>query len=141
MRPPQPHHESDHRTPPRRRDYSLFYFQQQDGRAYLRFTLLGVIAIVLLILIPITALLIFFFTNSNTSVRETNVNITPTTTTPYSANAPVLRMPPTPLPAKRVKQPTLNLPTPATLPTAVNNANQPIVTTQTPQPQPSASPP
>jgi hypothetical protein len=141
MRPPEPHHESDHRPPPRRRDYAFFYFQQQGGRSYLRFTLLGVIAIVLLILIPITALLIFFFVNSHNSVMETNVNITPTTTTPYSANAPLLRMPPTPSPMKRVKQPSFNMPTPATLPTPVNNANERIVPERTLQPLPSASPP
>lgn len=141
MRPPEPHHESDQRPPTRRRDYAFFYFQQQGGRSYLRFTLLGVIAIVLLILIPITALLIFFFANSRTSVWETNVNITPTTTTPYSANAPMLRIPPTPSPTKRVKQPTFNMPTPATVSTPVKNANERIVPARTPQPQPSASPP
>lgn len=141
MRPLTPHHESDHRPLPRRRNYSLFYFQQQGGRSYLRFTLLGVIAVALLILIPITALLIFFFISSQTSVRETNVNITPTTTTPYSANAPLLRIPPPPSPTKRIKQPAFNMPTPATVSTPVGNANEIIVPTRTPPPLPSASPP
>jgi hypothetical protein len=141
MRPPEPHHESDHRQPTRRRDYALFYFQQQGGRSYLRFTLFGVVVLLLLILIPITALLIFYFANSHNSVRETNVNITPTTTTPYSANAPMLRIPPTPSPTKRVKQPAFNMPTPMTASTPVNNANEQIVPKRTPQPLPSASPP
>lgn len=141
MRPHEPNNSSDHMPPTRRRDYSLFYFQQDGRRSYLRFTLFGVVVLMLLILIPITALLIFFFINSRTPVRETNVNITPMTTTPYSTNAPKLRMPPTPSPTKRVKQPTLNMPTPATLPTPVNNANEQIAPARTPEPLPSASPP
>lgn len=141
MRPPEPQHENDHRPPTRRREYSLFYFQQQGGRSYLRFTMLGLILLLLLILIPITALLIFYFTNSQTSVRETNVNITPTTTTPYSANTPILRIPPAPSPTKRVKQLPLNMPTRVTPPTPANNANEPIVPKRTPQTLPTASPP
>jgi hypothetical protein len=137
----EPYNPNDQRPATRRRDYSLFYLQQQGGRSYLRFTLLGVIALLLLILIPITALLIFYFTNSQTAVRETNVNITPTTTTPYSINTPILQMPPTPSPTKRVKQPTFNIPTPTALPTPANNTNEPIVPERTPQPLPSASPP
>src|SRR5437660_5316406 len=94
MRPNEPHSEDDHRPPTRRRNYSLFYFQQEGQRSYLRFTLLGVIVFVLLIVIPVMALLILFFINSRTHMPQTNFNITGAPPASYSPNTPLIRQAP-----------------------------------------------
>jgi len=140
MRPHEPNDVRDHEAPTHRSGHSLFYFQQDGQRSYLRFTLLGTILLVLLILIPVIALLILFFINSRNPLPETNVNITVPETMPSSVNIPVIRVPPAPSPTKRIKQPTFSMPTPIT-PTPTNNANEQIAPEQTPQPLPSTSPP
>jgi len=138
MRPHETNEVSDHEPPTRRRDYSLFYFQQQGQRHHLRFTLLGVIVFALLIVIPVIALLTLFFINSRTPPPETNINITTAPGASYSPNAPLIRMPPPPRlsplkPPVMPARPTLQMP--------VNNSNEQLAPRQTPQPTPSESPP
>lgn len=140
MRPDEPHDESD-QPPPRPRDYSLFFFQHDSGRSYLRLTLLGVIVFALLIVIPLAALLILFFINSRTPKPEVNTNITVQPAAPYSPNTSLIRQAPPPSPAKNIKQPAFSTPTPSILPTPFNNSNERLAPRHTPQPTPSESPP
>jgi hypothetical protein len=141
MRPHEPNDVSDHKPPTRRRDYSLFFFQQEGRRSHLRFTLLGVIAFALIIIIPVIALLIMFFINSRTPKTEVNTNVTVQPAAPYSPNTPLIQQAPPPSPARNIRQPTFNMPTPPIPPTPVNNTNGQLVPRQTPQPTPSESPP
>ena len=141
MRPHEPNDARDHEPPTRRRSYSLFYFQQEGQRSHLRFTLLGTTVLVLIIVVPVIALLIMFFINSRSPGLEVNTNITVQPAPPYSPNTPVIRQAPPPSPAKTIKQPTHNMPTPPTLPTPINNSNEQLAPRQTPQPTPSESPP
>jgi hypothetical protein len=55
MRPHEPDDLREHQPTTRRRAYSLFFFQHDGGRSYLRFTLLGVIVFALLIVVPVVA--------------------------------------------------------------------------------------
>jgi hypothetical protein len=66
MRPHEPNNPSYRKPPIRRRNNSLFYFQQEGQRSYLRFTPLGATLLVLIIIIPVIALLIMFYINSRT---------------------------------------------------------------------------
>jgi hypothetical protein len=141
MRPHEPHDEGDQGRPPRRRDYSLFYFQHEGGRSHLRFTLLGVVVFALLIIIPIMALLILFFINSQTPATEVNTNVTVRPAAPYSPNTPLIRQAPPPSPARNIKQPTFNMPTPPLPPTPLSNSNERLAPRHTPQPTASESPP
>lgn len=139
MRPYEPNDVSDHKPPTRRRGYSLFYFQQEGQRSYLRFTLLGATVVVLIIVIPVIALLILFFINSRTPFPQVDTNITVQPATPYSPNTPLIRQPPPPSPVKPIKQP--SMPTPPIPPTPINNVNEQLAPRQTPRPTPSESPP
>ena len=139
MRPHEPNNVDDHEPPTRRRDYSLFYFQQNGQRSHLRFTPLGATVFVLSIVIPIIALLIFFFINSRTPPPDTNINISVIPAAPYLSNTPLIRQPPPPPPVKPIKQP--SMPTPPIPPTPVNNTNEQLTPRQTPRPTPSESPP
>lgn len=141
MRPHEPHDVSDHEPSTRRKSYSLFYFQQEGRRSYLRFTLLGVVVFALLIIIPIMALLIMFFINSRTPGTEVNTNVTVQPAAPYSPNTPLIRQAPPPSPARNIKQPTFNMPTPPISPTPLHNSNERLAPRHTPQPMPSESPP
>jgi hypothetical protein len=139
MRPHEPNDVSDHEPPASRRGHSLFYFQQEGQRSYLRFTPLGATLLVLLIIIPIIALLIMFYINSRTQEPQVNTNITVPSATPFSPNTPVIRQAPPPSPPKAVKQP--SVPAPPTVATPGNDLNKQIAPKQTPEPLPSESPP
>jgi len=139
MRPHEPNNESDRKPPIRRRNNSLFYFQQEGQRSYLRFTPLGVTVLVLIIVIPILALLIMFFINSRTPEPRVNTNITVPPTTPFSANTPIIRQAPPPSPPKAIKQP--SVPAPPAVASPSNNLNAKSAPKRTPQPTPSESPP
>lgn len=139
MRPHEPNNVSDLKPPIRRRNNSLFYFQQEGRRSYLHFTLFGAIVLVLIIVIPVIALLIVFFINSRSPEPQVNTNITVPPAAPFSANTPVIRQAPPPTPAKAVKQP--SMPMPPTVATPGNNPNERPAPKQTPQPLPSESPP
>lgn len=139
MRPHEPNNVIDRKSPIRRRNNSLFYFQQEGHRSYLRFTPLGAIVIVLIIIIPVIALLIMFYINSQSPEPKVNTNITVRPAAPFSANTPIIRQAPPPSPAKAVKQP--NISTPPTIATPGNNRNDRSAPKQTPQPLPSESPP
>jgi hypothetical protein len=141
MRPHEPNNVDDHEPPTRRRDYSLFYFQQNGQRAHLRFTPLGAAVLVLIIVIPVIALLILFFINSRTPRPQVNTNITVQPAAPHSPNTPLIRQPPPPSPAKNIKQPTFSMPKPPIPLASVNNSNGQLAPRQTPQPTPSESPP
>lgn len=138
----RPHEQNDARErepPTRRRNHSLFYFQQEGQRSHLRFTLLGATVLILIIVIPVIALLVLFFVNSRTPAREVNTNIT---VQPAALpNIPVIRQPPPPTPAKIIKQPARSMPAPQAIPTPINNSNEQAVPSQSPQPTPSESPP
>ncbi len=142
MRPHEPDNIDDHRPPTRRRNYSLFFFQQEGQRSYLRFTTLGAILSVLIIIVPIIAILTVFFINSRTPFPDTNVNIRFIPATPY---APVIRQAPLPPAAKNMRQPTFVMPTPPIPPPLLPDTNPRPVPGLTPrptaQPTPSASPP
>jgi hypothetical protein len=143
MRPHEPYDERDHEPPPRRRDYSLFFFRHEGGRSYLRFTLLGVVASALLFVIPLAALLILYFIDLQDPGPRTNVNVTVLPSPTASTNTPFFTLPPSrPLPTLRPpprmpppleplnsNAPELVIPTPGRTPTP------------TPRPTPSASPP
>lgn len=139
MRPHEPNNVSDRKPPIRRRNNSLFYFQQEGQRSYLRFTPLGAMLLVLVIIIPVIAILIMFYINSRTPEPQVNTNITVPSATPFSANTPIIRQAPPPSPVKAIKQP--NIPTPPTIATPGNNPNDRSAPKQTPQPLPSKSPP
>lgn len=141
MRPHEPHDEGDQGRSPRRRDYSLFYFQhdERSGRSHLRFTLLGVIVFALLIVIPVTALFILFFINSRTPMPEANINVSGAPSSPSATNVPVIQslpQPPQPTPLRTPRMP----PRP-TLQVLNNNAPEPLPPGRTPRPTPSSSPP
>jgi hypothetical protein len=139
MRLHEQNNESDRKTPTRRRNNSLFYFQQEGQCSYLRFTPLGATMLVLIIVIPVIALLIMFFINSRTPEPQVNTDIAVPATTPFSPNTPVIRQAPPPSPAKVVKQP--DRPKPPTVSTPSNNLNEQLAPKQTPQPLPSEPPP
>jgi hypothetical protein len=140
MRPHEPHDRGDYEPPPRRRDYSLFFFRHEGGRSYLRFTLLGVIVSALLFVIPLAALLILYFIDLQDPGPRTNVNVT-VLLSPAPTNTPYFQLPPSrPLPTPR-------MPPPPTLEPLNSNAPELIIPTPvrtptpTPKPKPSASPP
>jgi hypothetical protein len=139
MHPREPHNLSAQKSPNRSGYGSLFYFQREGQRSYLRFTPLGATIVVLIIVIPIIALLIIFFINSRSPEPQVNTNITVPSATPFSANTPIIRKAPPPTSAKAVKQ--SSTPTPPTVATQGNNPNERSVPKQTPQPSPSESPP
>lgn len=141
MRPHEPNDESDHGPSTRRRGYSIFFFQQEGRRSYLRFTLLGVIVFALFIVIPVMAMLILFFINSRSSMPETNINVTGAPPASSSTNPPLIRQAPPPSPARNIKQPTSSMPTPPIPPTPLSNSNERLAPRHTPQPTPSESPP
>ena len=137
MRPPEHDNTSNNKPPVRRRDYSLFFFEQQGNRSYLRFTPLGVTVVMLLIVVPLILILILFWINSRQIENiNTNVRIPVQTSTPSSDNKPLIKMAP-PLPSPpRIRQQPMNVPNPLRELPIVNSNEQ-----LRPQPKPIATPP
>jgi hypothetical protein len=139
MRPHEPNDVSDQKSPTRSSYGSLFYFQQEGQRSYLRFTWLGAILVILIIVIPVSALLILFYINSRSAPPQVNTNITTQPTPSFSANTPLIQEAPARAPVKAVKPSAI--PPKPTLVMPDDNLNKPSTPKQTPQPLPSESPP
>jgi hypothetical protein len=125
MQPPE-HHPGDNKLPKQRKDYSLFFFEQQGNRSYLRFTPLGVTAILLLIAVPLILILILYFVNSqNLEDIKLNTNISVQSPTPYSVNRTIIPRP-TPVPAlpKVKQQPQIKVPEQPLNELPINNTNE-----------------
>jgi hypothetical protein len=125
MQPPE-HHPDNIKLPKQRKDYSLFFFEQQGNRSYLRFTTLGVTAILLLIVVPLILILILYFVSSqNLEDIKVNTNVSVQSPTPFSVNRTIIQKP-TPVPAlpKVRQQPQIKLPEPPLNELPVNNTNE-----------------
>jgi hypothetical protein len=124
MQPPE-HHPGDNKLPKQRKDYSLFFFEQQGNRSYLRFTPLGVTVILLLIAVPLILILILYFVNSqNLEDIKINTNISVQSPTPYTVNRTIIPRP-TPVPAlPKVRQPQIKVPEQPLNEPPINNTNE-----------------
>jgi hypothetical protein len=124
MQPPE--HPDNNKLPKQRKDYSLFFFEQQGNVSYLRFTPLGVTAILLLIVVPLILVLILYFVNSqNLEDIKINTNVSVQSPTPFSVNRTIIQKP-TPVPAlpKVRQQPQMKLPEQPLNEPPVNNTNE-----------------
>jgi hypothetical protein len=91
MQPPKHHPVNDNKPPRQRKDYSLFFFEQQGNRSYFRFTPLGVTVIMLLTVVPLILILIIFVTSSRQIENmNINANIPAQTSTPNPINKPLI---------------------------------------------------
>jgi hypothetical protein len=123
MRAPEHDNASDHQPPVRRRDYSLFFFQHEGTKTFLRFTPLGVTIILLLIVVPLILVLILYLVNSRQIENmNTNVHVPVQTSTPNSDNRPLMIIQrPTSLPPPKIRQQPMNVPNPLKEPPVVNS--------------------
>lgn len=120
MRPPENDSDSETKSPERRRDYSLFYFQHEGGRTTFRFSPLGAALIVLMTLIPLGALFIFVM-SSITPGANVNIRVPPASTP--SPDKPLIRQAP-PVPPPRVINRRGATASPPTSPTPNKNINR-----------------
>ena len=136
MRPLEDRTLNESDPPVRRRNFEFFYYEQLGSRLYLRFTRLGVIAILVFTLIPISAILLLFLFQE--PAKEVNVNITTPPERPYDSNKSIIKAPP-PSPAftpKPIRQTPVILPTPPLLPSPDRNRSE----TPTVKPSPKRTP-
>ena len=118
-----------------------FYYYEKVGNRYV-FRITPFALIFLIVLTIIAFGIAIYMQLIEPSPREINTNITVPSPTPYSANIPLIRMPPPPpSPVQPIKQPKRSMPALPIPPTLDNNANDQLVHKQTPQPSPSESPP
>ena len=132
MQPSEHHPVNDNKPPKQRKDYALFFFEQQGNRSYFRFTSLGVTVILLLTVVPLILILIIFVTSSQRIENmNTNANIPMHTSTPYPINSPVIIQQPTSLPPPKIRQQPMNVPSPLQEPVIIKRSEYP-----TPKPSP-----
>lgn len=139
MKPSETHAVNQHQSSARGGYRSLFYFQQEGQRSYLRFTRLGALVVILMIVIPVSVLLILFYINSRSAPPQVNTNLTAQPTHPFSVNTRLIQEVPARAPIKAVK-PSAMPPKP-TVVMPDDNLNNPSTPKHTPQPTPLASPP
>jgi hypothetical protein len=130
MRPSEQHPVNDNEPPKQRRDYALFFFEQQDNRSFFRFTPLGVTVIVLITVVPVILILIYtVISTSRISNMNVNANVM---STPNPTNRPVIIQQPTPVRVQpKIIQPRMSVPNPL---------NDPVIIKRSESPTPSRSP-
>lgn len=108
----------------RSRRYALWYLQQEGLRFYLRFTLLGVIVVVLLTIIPIIAIFsLFIIGNSSSDIDNVNISITPRAPS-YDDTRTLIKPAPPPPTLPKVRQYTNTNSRNNTAPTPSPNSNE-----------------
>ena len=117
------------------RGFSMFYWEQDGNRYYLRFTPLAVLLVIGLTIVSLAAILIMFSVRSQHSAsKETNVNIITTAPSPYSPDKPLIQQAPPQTPPSVRKPPVVTMPSPPTPPKTSNNANEQLTPMRTTQP-------